>query len=166
MRDSVLLVMVDTPESLTEAEVPIYVSLSSSAYAAAPGAAAAWTTYADPQRLSLVMDTPATAALRRWCTPEGARFRTATRHVTAEGADLRIIAGRVENGRRQSALVIIPTTEFGARWFEAATQEDPRLKSAVVVDPDIFEEESDHMDVVLTHLLLEEPMVGAGSWRA
>ena len=165
VRDSVLLVVVDEPRSLTEGEVPIYVSLSSSAVAAAPEAASTWMNYADRRRLSLVMDTPATAALRRWCSPDGARFRTATRHISTEGADLRIIAGRIENEGRESALVVIPTTEFGARWFEAATHEDPLLKKAVVVDLGIFEEESDHMDVVLTHLLLEEPMVGTGSWR-
>jgi hypothetical protein len=166
VRDSLLLVVVDGPQSLMEVDVPIYVSLASSAAAAAPEAAAAWMNYADRRRLSLVMDTPATAALRRWCTPDGARFRTATRHISTEGIDLRIIAGRIENAGRQSALVVIPTTEFGARWFEAATHEDQLLKNAVVVDPVIFEEESDHMDVLLTHLLLEEPTVGTGSWRA
>lgn len=164
VRDSLLLLVVDEPHSLAEGEVPIYVSLSSSAAAAAPDAAAAWMNYANRRRLSLVMDTPATAALHRWCSADGARFRTATRHISAEGMDLRIIAGRVENAGRQSALVVIPTTEFGARWFEAATHEDPLLKKAVVVDHDIFEEESDHLDVLLTHLLLEEPMVGTGSW--
>jgi hypothetical protein len=162
----VLFVLIDTPESLANAEVPIYVSLSSSAYVAAPRAAAAWMRFCDPRRLSLVMDTPATAALRRWCRPDGARFRTATRHVSSEGADLHLIAGRIENGRQQSALVVIPTTEFGARWFEAATHEDPLFNRAVVVDADIFEEESNHLDVLLPHLLLEEPVVGTGSWRA
>jgi hypothetical protein len=112
------------------------------------------------------MDTPATAALRRWCQSDGARFRTATRQINAHGVDLRIIAGRVEHDGRQSALVIIPTTEFGARWFEAAVHEDPLHKRAVVVDTDLFKEESAHMDVVLTHLILEVPVVGTGSWNA
>jgi hypothetical protein len=35
-----------------------------------------------------------------------------------------------------------------------------------VIDPDLFEQESAHMDVVLTHLILEEPVVGTGSWNA
>lgn len=166
VRDSVLLVIVDDPESLDEGAVPIFVSVTSSAAAAAPDLTARWMRYADPGRLSLVMDTPATAALHRWCAEERTRFRTATRQITADGVDLRIIAGRVEHEGRQSPLVIIPTTEFGARWFEAATQEDPLLNRAVVVDRALFEEESDHMDVVLTHLILEEPVVGTGSWNA
>ena len=166
VRDSVLLVVVDAPERLHEGDAPIYVSVSSSAAAAAPEMTAEWMGYADRRRLSLVMDTPATAALRRWCQSDGARFRTATRQINAHGVDLRIIAGRVEHDGRQSALVTIPTTEFGARWFEAAIHEDPLLKRAVVVDTDLFEEESAHMDVVLTHLILEEPVVGTGSWNA
>ena len=56
--------------------------------------------------------------------------------------------------------------EFGARWFEAAVHEDQLLKRAVVVDTDLFEEESAHMDVVLTHFILEVPVVGTGSWNA
>ena len=79
--------------------------------------------------------------------------------------DVRIIAGRVEEGDRHSPLVVIPTTEFGARWFEAATAEDDLLRRAVRVDPSLFEQESDHLDVVLNHLLFEEHVVGTGSWR-
>ncbi len=165
VRESVLLVVVEEPHSLDEGDVPIYVSMSSSAAAATPEITAAWMQYAERSRLSLVMDTPATAALHRWCAAEGARFRTATQRISADGADLWIVAGRIENGDRSSALVVIPTTEFGARWFEAATHEDPVLRRAVAVDAELFEEESQHMDVVLTHLLLEEPVVGTGSWR-
>ena len=166
MRDSILLVVVGEPEALQDEDVPIYVSISSSAAAAAPEITARWMEVSDRSRLSLVMDTPATAALHRWCASEDARFRTATRQISASGADLRIIAGRIEHAGRQSAFVIIPTTEFGARWFEAATQEDPILKRAVVTDTDLFEEESARMDIVLTHLILEEPLVGTGSWNA
>jgi hypothetical protein len=166
VRHSLLFLIVDEPASLDEGEVPIFVSVSSSAAAAAPDVAARWMRHADPSRLSLVMDTPATPALHRWCSDEQARFRTATRQITADGVDLRIIAGRVEHERRRSPLVIIPTTEFGARWFEAATHEDALLNRAVVVDRDLFEEESEHMAVVLTHLILEEPVVGTGSWNA
>jgi hypothetical protein len=97
------------------------VSVTSSAAPAAQEMTARWMTHADPRRVSLVMDTPATAALRRWCERDGTRFRTVTRQVNAHGVDLRIIAGRIDDAGRQSALVIIPTTEFGARWFEAAT---------------------------------------------
>lgn len=166
VRDSVLFVAVDAPEELSGQEHPIYVSVTSSAAAAAPEMTSRWMTHADPSCLSLVMDTPATAALHRWCERDGTRFRTVTRQVNAHGVDLRIIAGRIDDAGRQSALVIIPTTEFGARWFEAATQEDPILHRSVVIDPDLFEQESAHMDVVLTHLILEEPVVGTGSWNA
>jgi hypothetical protein len=166
VRDSVLLVIVDEPESIEQAEHPIFVSVSSSAAAAAPEMTARWMGYARRDRLSLVMDTPATAALHRWCEPDSTRFRAATRQIDAHGVDLRIIAGRIEQDGRQSPLVIIPTTEFGARWFEAATEEDPKLKRSVVIDPGLFEEESVHMDIVLTHLILEEPVVGTGSWNA
>jgi hypothetical protein len=79
--------------------------------------------------------------------------------------EVRIIAGRVVEQDRHSALVIIPTTEFGARWFEAATAEDPVLRRAVEIDDELFERESDHLDVVLNHLLFEEHVVGTGSWR-
>lgn len=164
-RDSVLFVVVEDPNVLRDETVPIYVSLSSSAAAAAPELAAAWMRHADPSRLSVVMDTPATAALRRWCSAGRARFRTATRRVSVAGMDVWIIAGRVEDGARRSALVVMPTTEFGARWFEAASAEDAVLDAAVVVDADLFEQESAHLDVVLNHLLLEEHVVGMGSWR-
>ena len=144
--------------------VPVYVSVASSAAAASPELTAAWMRAADRRRLSLVMDTPATAALRRWCANEDARFRTSTRRVAVEDMDVWIIAGRVEQGEGHSALVVIPTTEFGARWFEAATAEDPLLRRAVQVDEDLFEEETPHLDVVLNHLLLEEHVTGTGSW--
>jgi hypothetical protein len=157
--------MVDEPGRIEENEHPIYVSVTSSAAAAAPEMTSRWMSYAERSRLSLVMDTPASAALHRWCERDGARFRAATRQIDAHGVDVRIIAGRIEQNGRQSALVIIPTTEFGARWFEAATQEDPILNRSVVIDPDLFEEESTHMDIVLTHLILEEPVVGTGSWN-
>jgi len=62
--------------------------------------------------------------------------------------------------------VIIPSTEFGARWFEAVRAEDAQLDAAVHDDPELFERESDHLDVVLTHLLFEERFVGTGSWPA
>jgi hypothetical protein len=164
-RDCVLFALVDDPQTIEDEQVPIFVSMSSSAAAAAPELAATWMAFADVDRLSLIMDTPATAALRRWCDDEGARFRTATQLVSVAGMDVRIIAGRVEQGERRSALIVIPTTEFGARWFEAATAEDDLLRRAVQVDPNLFEEESDHLDVVLNHLLFEEHVVGTGSWR-
>jgi hypothetical protein len=62
-RDSVLLVVVERPEELKE-EVPIFVSVLSSAAAADPEGTAGWMRWADPSRVSLVMDTPLTAALR------------------------------------------------------------------------------------------------------
>jgi hypothetical protein len=79
--------------------------------------------------------------------------------------ELRMIAGRVEEPGRRSPLVIIPSTEFGARWFEAVRAEDAQLDAAVHDDPELFERESAHLDVVLTHLLFEERFVGTGSWR-
>lgn len=163
-RDSVLLLPVASPEDLTETEVG-FVSVFSSAIAADPGVATRWMQWAHPARVSLVMDTPATAALRRWCAG-GATFRTETRVVAvSSGDELRIIAGRVEEPGHRSPLVIIPSTEFGARWFEAARMEDDVLSRAVVEDPTLFETESAHLDIVLGHLLLEERFVGTGSWR-
>lgn len=164
-RECVLFALIDDPKEIEDEQAPIFVSMSSSAAAAAPELAASWMEITDSDRLSLVMDTPATAALHRWCSPEGARFRTATQMISVAGMTVRIIAGRVEYGDRRSALVVIPTTEFGARWFEAATAEDEVLRRAVHLDPGLFEEESDHLDVVLNHLLFEEHVVGTGSWR-
>jgi hypothetical protein len=164
-RDSVLFVIVESPEQLAQEPAPIYVSLTSSAAAAAPEQAAAWMAFADGARLSLVMDTPATAALRRWCSQEGARLRTATRRITLDDMDVRMIVGRVEQTTRRSALIVIPTTEFGARWFESVVQEDPLLNAKVIVDPRLFEEEADHLEVVINHLLFEEHLLGTGSWR-
>lgn len=164
-RDSVLLVVVESPAELVDEPVPIYVSLTSSAAAAAPEQAAEWMAFADPARLSLVMDTPATAALRRWCSDEDAHFRTATRQITLDEMDVRVIVGRIEQGTRRSALIVIPTTEFGARWFESVVQEDPLLNAKVTVDPHVFEEEADHLEIVLNHLFFEEHVVGTGSWR-
>jgi hypothetical protein len=162
-RDSLLLLPVVDPTQLAET-VPVYVSVLSSAAAADPQRAARWMRWADPNRISLVMDTPASAALLRWCA-NGARFRTQTRVLRLEGMEVRIIAGRIEEPGRRSPLVIIPSTEFGARWFEAARAEDPVLEAAVKEDPAFFEQESEHLDVVLTHLLFEERYVGPGSWR-
>ena len=164
-RDSILLLPIEDPDQLAEAgSPPAYLSILSSAAAADPERSALWMRWADRNRLSLVMDTPATAALRRWCA-DGARFRTHTKLVTVEDDEVRIIAGRVEEEGRRSPLVIIPSTEFGARWFEAARAEDPILSAAVEEDPDFFDRESDHLDVVLTHLLFEERFIGTGSWR-
>lgn len=78
---------------------------------------------------------------------------------------MRVIAGRIEHDNGHSALIVIPTTEFGARWFEAARAEDPQLAAAVLEDPGFFEREGPHLDVVLNHLLFDERYVGAGSWR-
>jgi hypothetical protein len=162
-RDSVLLLTVESPDQLEE-DAPVYVSVLSSAAALDPAATAAWMRWADRRRLSLVMDTPATAALRRWCSG-GARFRTQTRLIRSEDMQVHVIAGRVEQDERRSALVVIPSTEFGARWFEAACQEDDELALAIQEDPTFFEQESDHLDVVINHLLFEERYVGTGSWR-
>jgi hypothetical protein len=162
-RDCVLLLPVEAPEQIDE-PVWVYVSVLSSAAAADPQQSASWMRWAHPDRVSLVMDTPFTAALRRWCAG-GARFRTQTRLVCIEGMEVRIIAGRVEEPGRRSPLVIIASSEFGARWFEAARAEDPLLQAAVEDDPEFFERESEHLDVVLTHLLFEERFVGTGSWR-
>lgn len=120
-RESVRFAVVEDPRDLVEQDgVPIFVSLSSSAAAAAPKLAGSWMQAAHPDRLSLVMDTPITGALRRWCANEKARFRTATQQVRIAGMDVWIVAGRVEEGERRSALIVMPTTEFGARWFEFA----------------------------------------------
>ena len=83
----------------------------------------------------------------------------------SSGDEVRIIAGRVADGDRRSPLVIIPTTEFGARWFESACLEDEGLASIIVEDEGLFDRESDHLDIVLGHLLLEERFIGTGSWR-
>jgi hypothetical protein len=162
-RDSVLLVPLDDPEEIQE-DTAIYLSVMSSAIAADPTKSTTWMRWADLDKLSLVMDTPATAALRRWCA-NGTRFTYDIRQVLLDEIDIRIIVGRLQEPGRQSPLVIIPSTEFGARWFESALAEDPILNAAVVEDPNLFNRESDHLDVVLTHLLLEERFVGTGSWR-
>ena len=162
-RDSVLLLLVDGHEHVAEAH-PVYTCVFSSAAARDPEGVKVWMRWADPQRLSLVMDTPATAALRRWCAG-GARFFCATRQVQVGDDDIRVIVGRVEAGSGRSPLVVIPSTEFGARWFESACMEDPVLDAAIVDDPALFDREADHLDVVLTHLLLEERFLGTGSWR-
>jgi len=162
-RDSLLLLIVEGPKEIQES-VPIHLSVFSSAAAADPTSTTAWMRWANVERVSLVMDTPVTAALRRWCA-EGARFVCATRQIQLDQDDVRIIVGRIEQPGRRSPLVIIPTTEFGARWFESACAEDPVLNSTVVESPDLFERESEHLDVALTHLLLEERFLGTGSWR-
>jgi hypothetical protein len=162
-RDSVLLLIVEAPEQVHES-VPIYLSVFSSAAAADPESTMAWMRWANVDRVALVMDTPATAALRRWCA-DGARFVFATRQVQVDQDDVRFIVVRIEEPGRRSPLVIIPSTEFGARWFESACAEDPVLNSAVMEDHDLVERESEHLDVVLTHLLLEERFLGTGSWR-
>jgi len=164
-RDSVLFVLVDNPNRLEACEAPIFVSIASSAAAADPELVSMWRQSCDSSHLSLVMDTPASVALRRWCSSVGTRFRTATESVTVEGMNLRIIVGRIENGGKESELVLIPTTEFGARWFETAIREDTVLASAVYTDDELFQEESGHLDVVLSHLFSEERVVGSGSWR-
>lgn len=79
--------------------------------------------------------------------------------------EIRVIAGRVEQEDSHSPLVIIPSTEFGARWFESVRQEDAELAAIVQEDPEFFEREDGHLDVVLNHLLFEERYVGTGSWR-
>ncbi len=164
-RDSVLFVLVDSPDELVDLESPIYVSISSSAAGEDPDLASKWMLGTDPERLSLVMDTPFTVALHRWCKPEGTQFRTASRAVIVGDMEVRIIAGRINDGLRQSALVIVPTTEFGARWYEAAIEEDPALRDSVIFDDALFDDESHHLDVVLSHILLEERLLGPGSWR-
>ena len=40
--------------------------------------------------------------------------------MRVENEEVRIIAGRLEEPGKHSPLVVIPSTEFGARWFEAA----------------------------------------------
>lgn len=162
-RDCVLHIVLDDP-SQVDLSAPVYLSVLSSAIASDPDTAAMWMRWADPGRLSLVMDTPSSAALKRWCA-SGGRFRTQTRSVAVEGMELRVIAGRVEEGERRSPLVIIPTTEFGARWFEAACLEDPQLAAAVLEDDRFFEQQQPHIDIVLPHLLYEERFIGTGSWR-
>jgi len=161
-RDSVLFVPVERPEDLEE-DAPIFVSVLSSAAAADPDGAAAWMRWAEPDRVSLVMDTPLTAALRRWCSG-GARFRHQTRLIQFEDMELRVIAGRIEQDERHSPLVVVPTTEFGARWFEAVREEVSDLATIAQDDPGFFEEQGDHLDVVLNHIMFEERYVGTGSW--
>lgn len=162
-RESVLLLMVDAAEQISD-PVPVYVSVMSSAVAVSPEASATWMRAVDPDRVSLVMDTPATAALHRWCA-EGAQFHTDTRGVSVGDEEVRVIVGRLREPGRRSPLVVIPSTEFGARWFEAARTEDDLLREAVVDDEGVFDRESAHLDIVLTHLLLEERFLGTGSWR-
>lgn len=65
---------VDDPKEVENEQAQIFVSMSSSAAAAEPELAASWMAIAESHRLSLVMDTPATVALHRWCGPKGARF--------------------------------------------------------------------------------------------
>ncbi|MCV5466558.1 hypothetical protein OFM95_28780, partial [Escherichia coli] len=72
--DSVLYLLVERPEQLGD-YAPTFVSVMSSAVAADPQQAAAWLRSVDIERVSLVMDTPVTAALRRWCA-DGATFRS------------------------------------------------------------------------------------------
>lgn len=162
-RDAVLLVMVDSPGLIKEA-VPVYVSLLSSAMGAAPEMAATWIRAFDADRVSIVMDTPATAAILRWCV-NGAQFHTDTNQVRVEGEEIRVIFGRVVRDRQRSPLVVIPSTEFGARWFESVLTEDDTLRSVVVDDAEMFKRESAHLDIVLNHLLYEERFLGTGSWR-
>ncbi len=162
-RDSILLLPISDPSQVNE-EHPVFVSAYSSAKASDSETVDSWLAWATPARSSIVMDTPFMAPLRRWVA-EGARFRTQTRVLEVEGVEIRVIAGRIEDGGRQSPLIIVPTTEFGARWFEAACGEDPELSKHVVEDPSFFEKDSDHLDVVITHLLFEERYVGTGSWR-
>lgn len=160
--ESVVLIPVEIPQ-IDEA-VPVFVSVFSSAAAFDPAGTAKWLSWAGPHRASLVMDTPATAALRRWCG-DGAVFRCETRAIRVADRELRIIAGRVERGERRSPLVVIATSEFGSRWFEAACAEDPALAAAVQVDESFFDAEGWQLDVVINHLLLEERFIGTGSWR-
>jgi hypothetical protein len=160
--DSVLHVVVERPEQIEE-EAPMYVSVLSSAAAADPDGVAAWMRWADPARVSMVMDTPLTAALQRWCGT-GGYFHCDTRAIRFEGQEVRVIAGRVEHDERRSALIVVPSTEFGARWFEAMLEESD-LRAVVRQDPEFFEQEGAHLDVVLNHMLLEERYVGTGSWR-
>jgi len=162
-RDSVLLLMLDAPDSIQES-VPVYLAVFSSAAAADPAGASIWMRWAELDRLTMVMDTPVTAALHRWCA-DGAHFVYATRSVQAAADEVRVIIGRVEEPGRRSPLVVIPSTEFGARWFESACNEDPLLQSAVIEDSGLFDRESGLLDIVLTHLLLEERYLGTGSWR-
>lgn len=163
VRDQVLLLPVEHPDLIDES-VPVHVTVMSSAVAASPELASAWLRWADPDRVSMVMDTPATAAIRRWCG-DGATFRTDTRVVAVGDDEVRFVVGRVESPEGRSPLVVIPTTEFGARWLEAARAEDPFLGSVVRDDPGLFERESDILDVLLTHVMLEERFIGTGSWR-
>lgn len=160
--DSVLHVVVERPEQIEE-EAPMYVSVLSSAAAADPDGVAAWIRWADPDRVSMVMDTPLTAALQRWCGT-GGYFHCDTRAIRFGGQEVRVIAGRVEHDERRSALIVVPSTEFGARWFEAVLEESD-LRAVVRKDPEFFEREGIHLDVVLNHMLLEERYVGTGSWR-
>lgn len=162
-RDSILLLHVDGPEQLAE-EVPVYVSILSSAATEDPERTSHWMRAFDTEHVSLVMDTPATPALRSWCA-DGARFRTETRLVLFERDEVRVIAGRIEAPGRRSPLILIVSTEFGARYFEAVCAEDPRLGSAVIKDDRFFEREGIGLDIALFHLLLEERFLGTGSWR-
>lgn len=162
-RAMVLLLLLDTPRQLDES-APVFVCVSSSAAAAAPEITTEWLRWSDPDCVAMVMDTPVTAAIRRWCS-DGAEFRTETRVVASGGDEVRFIIGRVESEPARSPLVIVPTTEFGARWFEAARSEDQVLGSVVRDDEGLFERESALLDVVLTHVMLEERFVGTGSWR-
>ena len=75
-----------------------------------------------------------------------------------------MIAGRIEQDERHSPLVVVPTTEFGARWFEAVREEVSDLATIAQDDPGFFEEQGDHLDVVLNHIMFEERYVGTGSW--
>jgi hypothetical protein len=83
-RDYVLFALLDGPAAIEEEEVPIFVSVSSSAAAAAPESASLWMGSADPDRLSLVMDSPATAALVR-CEGRALSHRHATGQHRRDG---------------------------------------------------------------------------------
>jgi hypothetical protein len=143
---------------------PIYVSVTNSAAVAAPQLSSHWMRRADLDRLSLVMDTPVTPLIRRWCEPEGVRFRVSIACIEVADMEMWVIAGRVERSDSRSPLVIIPASELGTHGFEAFVEEEAPMRDAVVIDDELFQEERIHIGVVLNHLLREEHMVGPGRW--
>lgn len=158
----VVLSAVSAPAELGDL-ADVYVSVMGSAQA--EGVDQAWFQAVPPERLSTVLDTPLLPALRRWLAAEGTLFACTSLRIETGLSKLSIIAGRLRSPAGLSPLIVFPTSDFGARLFDQAVRQDPRLQGRVVEDEDLEEAEDHHLQIVLNHLVQEERMVGPGSWR-